>query len=139
MTTVKKRAALLFSEHALQVAVVEYMALAVKPELYWSAIPNGGKRNLSVAVKLKREGVRRGTPDIVILLPEGRVAWLELKVKGGSLSLEQRLFRDVCQRLGHHWAVAKSLDDVIAFLNKIDAVKITQANQTKQQKEKASD
>ena len=123
MTTIKKRAALLFSEHALQVAVVEYMALAVKPELYWSAIPNGGKRNLSVAVKLKREGVRRGTPDLYVMLPEGKIAWLELKVKGGSLSLEQRMFRDVCQRLGHHWAVAKSLDDVIAFLNKIGALK----------------
>ena len=123
MTTIKKRAALLFSEHALQVAVVEYMALMVRPELYWSAIPNGGKRNLSVAVKLKREGVRRGTPDIVILLPEGRAAWLELKVKGGSLSLEQRMFRDVCHRLGHHWALAKSLDDVIAFLQKIGALK----------------
>ena len=122
MTTIKKRAALPFSEHALQVAVVEYMTLMVRPELYWSAIPNGGKRNISVAVKLKREGVRRGTPDLYVMLPDGKIAWLELKVKGGSLSLEQRAFRDVCNRLGHHWAVAKSLDEVIAFLQKIGAL-----------------
>ena len=75
--------------------VCEYMALAVKPELYWSAIPNGGKRNLSVAVKLKREGLKRGSPDLYVMLPDGKIAWLELKVKGGSLSIEQR----VSQRL----------------------------------------
>ena len=123
MTTVKKRASLPFSEHALQTVVADYMALAVKPELYWSAIPNGGKRNLSVAVKLKREGLKPGSPDLYVMLPEGKIAWLELKVKGGSLSLEQRMFRDVCQRLGHHWAVAKTLDEVIAFLQKIGALK----------------
>ena len=58
MSTVKKRAALPVSEHALQVMVCEYMTLAIKPELYWSAIPNGGKRNLSVVVKLKCEGLK---------------------------------------------------------------------------------
>ena len=123
MTTIKKRAAIPFSEHALQTVVADYMTLMVRPELYWSAIPNGGKRNLSVAVKLKREGLKRGSPDLYVMLPEGKIAWLELKVKGGSLSLEQRMFRDVCNRLGHHWAVAKSLDDVIAFLQKIGALK----------------
>ena len=123
MTTVKKRAALPFSEHALQVAVVEYMTLMVRPELYWSAIPNGGKRNLSVAVKLKREGLKPGSPDLYVMLPDGKIAWLELKVKGGSLSIEQQAFRNVCKRLGHHWVVAKTLDEVIVFLASLGALK----------------
>ena len=123
MTTIKKRAALPHSEHAFQVMVCDYLALALRPELYWSAIENGGRRNLSVAVRLKRAGLKRGTPDIYVMLPEGKIAWLELKAKGGSLSIEQRGFRDVCKRLGHHWAVAKTLDDVIAFLEKIGALK----------------
>ena len=118
-----KRAAPPFSEHAFQVMVCEYLALALRPELHWSAIENGGRRNLSVAVRLKRAGLKRGTPDIYVMLPEGKIAWLELKAKGGSLSIEQRGFRDVCRRLGHHWAVAKTLDDVIAFLEKIGALK----------------
>ena len=123
MTTIKKRAALPFSEHALQTVVADYMTLAVKPELYWSAIPNGGKRNLSVAVKLKREGLKPGSPDLYVMLPDGKIAWLELKVKGGSLSIEQQAFRNVCKRLGHHWAVAKTLDEVIAFLASLGALK----------------
>src|SRR4051812_32183204 len=72
-----KLAARPFSEHALQTMVCEYMVRAVRPELHWTAIPNGGKRDLRTAVKLKTEGVRRGTPDIVVLLPDGRVGWLE--------------------------------------------------------------
>ena len=57
------------------------------------------------------------------MLPEGRIAWLELKIKGGSLSVEQQAFRKICQRLGHHWAVAKTLDEATAFLTAIGAVK----------------
>ena len=116
-------AALPFSEHALQVTVCRYLAVAMKPDMHWCAIPNGGKRDMRTAVKLKREGVKAGTPDLVILLPEGRVAWLELKIKGGSLSVEQQAFRNICQRLGHHWAVAKTLDEAAAFLTAIGAVK----------------
>jgi hypothetical protein len=107
------------------------MTRVVRSGLHWTAIPNGGKRDLRVAVKLKREGVRRGTPDIIILLPEGRVAWLELKIKGGSLSPDQRAFRDVCAALGHHWGMAKTLEEVTVFLRSIGALKqITQANLT---------
>ena len=126
--TVKKRAALPMSEHTFQRQVADYMTAAVRPELHWSAIENGGKRNLSVAIKLKRAGLKRGSPDIFVMMPEGRIAWLELKIKGGSLSQEQRGFRDVCRKLGHHWSVAKTLDEVAEYLTAIGAVK---ANQTK--------
>jgi hypothetical protein len=99
------------------------MTHAVRPELEWRAIPNGGKRHLRTAVKLKAEGVKRGTPDIILLLPEGRVAWLELKIKGGSLSPEQQGFRSICKRLGHHWAVARTLEEVTTYLTTIGALK----------------
>ena len=50
----QKRAALPHSEHAFQVMVCEYLALALRLELYWSAIENRRRRrNLSVAVRLK--------------------------------------------------------------------------------------
>jgi hypothetical protein len=117
------RAALPFSEHAFQVQVVDYMTKAVRPELHWFAIPNGGKRSLHVAVKLKREGVKRGVADIGVMLEDNRMAWLELKIKGGALSPQQKGFRDVCKRLGHHWAMAKTLDDVVEYLTAIGAVR----------------
>ena len=57
------------------------------------AIPNGGKRNYREAVKLKRQGVAPGVPDLMIPSPRGSYCglFIELKrVKGGKLSIDQR-------------------------------------------------
>jgi hypothetical protein len=120
---VKKTAALPYSENALQAALCNYLALSVRPGLHWFAIENGGKRHLLTAVRLKKQGVKPGTPDLCFLLPEGKVAWLELKIKGGRLSQAQFMFRNVCRALGHHWAVAKTLDEAIVYLGGIGVLK----------------
>jgi len=104
------------SEHKIQVALMDYLRLAAKPEIIYAAIPNGGFRHIRVAARLKNEGVRRGTPDIFFCLPEGRVAWLEMKTTKGSLSPEQKLFRDGVLALGHYWAMARSVDEAIPHL-----------------------
>jgi len=134
----KKPAALPFSESALQAQLCEYLDLSIRPGLHWSSIENGGKRHLLTAVRLKKQGVKAGTPDMFFMLPEGRIAWLELKIKGGALSPPQQVFRDTARRLGHHWAVARTLDEAIDYLTPLGVLKITQVNQTKQ-KEKASE
>lgn len=35
----------------------------------WCHVPNGGNRNLVVGAELKREGVKRGVPDVLIFDP----------------------------------------------------------------------
>ena len=42
-----------------------------------------------------------GMPDRVVLLPEGRVVWVELKTKGGALSELQKLRHVELARQGH--------------------------------------
>lgn len=111
------------SEHRLQTALCDYLMLAARPELHWFAIPNGEKRHIRVAQRLKNEGVRRGTPDLCFMLPGGRVGWLEMKAAKGSLSPEQKAFRDKASFLGHSWAMARSIDEALAFLTEIDALK----------------
>lgn len=111
------------SEHKLQVALIDYLALALRPELEVRAIPNGEKRHIRVASRLKDEGVRRGTPDIFICLPEGRIAWLEMKAHKGTLSPDQKAFRDKVLALGHHWGMARSIDEALEHLTKWDALK----------------
>lgn len=111
------------SEHHLQVALFDYLALALRPELEARAIPNGEKRHIRVASRLKAEGVRRGTPDIFICLPDGKVAWLEMKAAKGSLSPEQKVFRDKVKALGHYWHVASTVTDALEFLTSVDALK----------------
>jgi hypothetical protein len=45
-------------EHKIQVALMDYLALALRPELEARAVPNGEKRHISVASRLKAEGVK---------------------------------------------------------------------------------
>lgn len=84
------------TEHQEQVALFKWLAIQAKTNPLYDlafSIPNGGKRNLRVAVKMKREGVRRGVPDI--FLPVARNGahglFIELKrLKGGTLKPPQK-------------------------------------------------
>ena len=40
------------------------------------AIPNGGKRHIGTAVKLKREGVKAGVPDIFLPYSMNHSCWI---------------------------------------------------------------
>ena len=56
--------------------------------LAWFAIPNGGSRDVREARNLKRQGVKTGVPDLVILTPAEhapRGVALELKRADGSI------------------------------------------------------
>jgi len=47
------------------------------------AIPNGGMRNLKVAVKLKKEGVKAGVPDLFLPVPKKGFAGYFIEMKWG--------------------------------------------------------
>ena len=111
------------TEHQLQTSLCEYLDRALLPSLDYFAIPNGGARHIRVAMKLKATGTKRGIPDLCILLPEGRIAWLELKIKGGYLSADQKAFRDKAISLDHAWGMARTLDEAIEFLRVIGALR----------------
>lgn len=111
------------SEHKIQVALMDYLSIAGRKDLHWFAIPNGEKRHIAVASRLKAEGVRRGSPDVVFLLEGGRVAWLEMKAAKGSLKPEQKEFRDKALALGHLWGVARNVDEAIVHLTKWGVLK----------------
>lgn len=111
------------SEHKLQVALMDYLAFAGRKDLHWFAIPNQSNRHIANAAKMKAEGVRAGTPDICFVLDAGRVAWLEMKTATGRLSASQEWFRDMAIRLGHHWALARSVDEAIGFLREWNVLK----------------
>jgi hypothetical protein len=112
------------SEHQLQVSLVEFWEAAGKKELHLFAIPNGELRNIQVALRLKREGGKPGTPDLCIILPEGKTAWLEMKTRGGRLSMDQKAFRDTALANGHYWACAYTLDQAVKFLTSVGAIRL---------------
>lgn len=111
------------SEHKIQVALLDYLSIAGRHDLYWFAIPNQSNRHIMNATKMKAEGVRSGIPDLCFMLENGRVAWLEMKTQVGRLSDTQKAFRDRALALGHFWAMARSVDDAIPHLTEWGVLK----------------
>ena len=95
------------------------------PELDWMfAIPNGGLRNVRVAVKLKAEGVRAGVPDIFLPIPRGGSSglFIELKIKPNKITQKQSEWLTALARhqyeavVAYGWEEAKEI--IENYLNK---------------------
>ncbi len=72
-------------------------------------IPNGGHRAMSVAKKMKAEGVRPGVPDLYI--PAWKI-WIEMKrQKGGKLSDEQMDWYDYLSGIGDVVIIGRGAKD----------------------------
>ena len=96
------------SEHSEQVGFINWFR-AKYPEILIFAIPNGEKRSISVAKRLKMEGVVRGVPDLFV--PTWTL-WIEMKrVSGGRLSTEQRQMISYLENIGHSVIVGKGAGD----------------------------
>ncbi len=71
-------------ESAEQVALFDWAGAnrVPHPDLQWLyAIPNGGKRSKVTAARLKREGVKRGYPDIGLDVARGGYLGLRIEMK----------------------------------------------------------
>jgi len=118
------------SEHQEQCAVIAWLdtyAVLRWPELAiidgrlpYFAIPNGGKRHVVTAKKLKAEGVRAGVPDLAIMIPRGvhHGLFVEMKVKkGGVESKPQKAWRLALRDRGYCAAVCKGADAAIETIS----------------------
>ncbi len=74
------------------------------------AVPNGGKRNYPEAVRLKRQGVKRGTSDILCLVPNKKynLLCLETKTETGTQSEEQKIFQKQVEAAGGLYLIYRS-------------------------------
>jgi hypothetical protein len=111
------------SEHSLQVTVLDYLTYNAHRDLYWFAIPNAARRSLRMGARMKAEGLQSGVADLCIMLPDGKVIWLELKTGKGRQSLAQKGFQARCERLGHPYGLVWTFDDAVAFLDKHGVIK----------------
>lgn len=102
-------------EEAFQNQTAAYVDVALKPDVLSWHTPNGGKRDAVAGAKLKRAGARPGVPDWLFFYA-GQLYAIELKTRTGSLSTEQKDWRDGLIREGAEWALVRTLDDFIAQL-----------------------
>ena len=103
-------------EQDLQEKIITLLRKKGRPDLAWTAIGNGDLRHPVVALRLQRMGVTAGAPDMIFALDDGMTGWLELKSATGRLSHEQQGFGVKLMKLGHLWAVAKSMEQAVTIL-----------------------
>lgn len=111
------------AEDELQRAIVKWLRYALRPDVRFCHVPNGGKRRRIEAAKLKGLGVEPGWPDLSFAWGEvqfsscraaSRSAFIEVKFASGRLSTAQLDFQLWCRQNGIPHAVARSLDEVTA-------------------------
>lgn len=101
------------TEHDAQCALIQWRDLLAPrcPALgLLYAIPNGGKRDVVTATRLKAEGVTAGVPDLC--LPVAREGYhglyIEMKIPGGRVSPAQRQWLAALEAEGYMTAVCYS-------------------------------
>ncbi len=104
-------------EDQIQSAVVGYIQ-AVAPTVILYAIPNSARRTRGGRAANAVPGLRRGVFDLGLVLPDGRAAFVEVKMPSpmSRLSDHQRTFRLLLTARGIPYAVCRSVEDVRAAL-----------------------
>lgn len=77
-------------------------------------IPNGGKRNITTAKRLKAEGVKAGVPDIHLPVPRHGYhgLYIELKkLKGGKTTENQDRWIEALNAQGYYAVVCKGWEE----------------------------
>lgn len=108
-------------EHALQVAVCGYLAVALPSDVEWTASLSGVFLGPSQRSKAKSAGLRPGWPDLQFCINR-RTFYIELKSPADHVSPRHGTLTDpdlsadqqrVLARLHHDcWAVCRSVEDV---------------------------
>jgi len=101
----------LHSEHEEQVALVQWFRDNFKePDYMIFAVPNGGKRGIKEAGRLKAEAVKAGVSDLIILT-HGKALFLEMKKLDGKVSKVQEEFSKNVEYLGFDYIVGYGATD----------------------------
>lgn len=113
------------TEETEQESIAFYLDMIVGP-LGWFHVPNGGHRHKSVAVKLKRQGVKAGVCDVIIITIPQKVrdngyvgVVIEMKRVNMVPSDLKKNQREWLQSFDDNWwltYVAKGSGDAIDFL-----------------------
>lgn len=85
------------------------------PDKLLFAVPNGGSRNKLEAINLKRQGLKRGVADTILLIPRGGYASLcmEFKTEDGSQSDDQKEFERQATENGSKYVIVRSVNEAI--------------------------
>lgn len=105
------------SEESLQIACVNWFRYQYpEPKYLIFAVPNGGKRNIITAVKMKKQGVRAGIPDLCIMT-QGKMFFIEMKIGKNQLTENQIEIISMINDFGFKTYVARSFEEFEKICN----------------------
>jgi hypothetical protein len=97
--------------------VAQFLDASLPADWRWFHTPNeSGTRARWENQRLSALGVKPGVADVILLKPDGRDVWIELKSARGVLSEAQKGWRDWRRSIGAAWFLCRSLEDVVAAL-----------------------
>lgn len=110
-------------EGDLQRDIVELLRTVLPPEFIVhhskNEVSGGDDRARLQQAIAQAMGVHPGFTDLIVIGPERRILFLEVKTLRGRLSPAQERFRDAVQSFGFPWAAVRSLDDVLIALERV--------------------
>lgn len=106
-------------EHRIQCQCVRWFFLQypkLRGRLF--AVPNGGKRDVTTAAKLKAEGVVAGVADLILLVRNSKYGALliEMKTRTGRQSESQKEWQKIVSD-DYKYVVCRSVEDFINNVN----------------------
>ena len=107
-------------EAKVQRAVCEFMDASPWYRGWWFHVPNERREKMH-AVVLKREGVKKGVPDILCIRPSGDYVGLALELKRpgappSAVTAEQKAWLRSFRQMGWATAVARGVDEALDVL-----------------------
>lgn len=130
-------------EHAIQVAIADFLRVALPETAIFFAVPNGAHLHASkrggvnlAAIRMKREGMTPGVADLIVIdgvfdlggritpgspnnliMPAAsRVIGLEVKSAKGKPSPDQKAWAQKAQKAGARYHVVRSIEDAARAL-----------------------
>jgi len=101
----------LINEQLLHQTVAVFLARALPPGSWTTAIDHSGKQSYITAAKLKARGAQKGVPDHLVLIPGFAAIFMEIKKPDGRVSPEQYNVARCIEFTGHHWFCVRSVED----------------------------
>jgi VRR-NUC domain len=116
-----KKNALNVNSEAYQQQLVVLFIRSTYPNALYCASAGGMRTSYLQAVKMKRTGYVKGFPDLFIYEPRGEFHGLAIemkKEKGGSVSSEQKWWRDELRNRNYDSYICKGSEEAIEIIKK---------------------
>ena len=104
-----------YPEDHIQIQVARVLDLS---GLRWCHVPNEGQRNIVTGARLKKKGLKRGVPDVLIFNPNPHGVGLAIELKAGKKkpTPEQSEWIAELYKLGWSTAICNTVDAAIDMI-----------------------